>query len=250
VDIMAEMAIPMHCFEIEGLTEAALLACEEALLDARERESGPNLLWFWEPRSFFVVGGYSRSLAADVDMNACLARHIPVLRRCSGGGTVLQGPGCLNYGLVLQMTPESPWHTISQSNAWIMNKQRQAVAPLLQRPVEIHGVTDLTLDNRKFSGNAQRRRRRFLMFHGCFLLQLDLSVVEAVLRPPSLQPQYRHGRTHGAFLVNLQVPAEAVKKTLRQAWNAVEVGFNPPVARIEDLVRTQYTNPAWINRAG
>ena len=41
-------------------------------------------------------------LAKDVDEPACRADGVPVLRRASGGGTVLLGPGCLCFSLVLR----------------------------------------------------------------------------------------------------------------------------------------------------
>lgn len=215
---MTESPIHFQAFKIEGLGAEQTLACEEALLNRSEQNHGPNLLWFWEPRAFFVVAGFSRPLEEDVDLEACRAMRIPVLRRCSGGGTVLQGPGCLNYGLVLEITPGSPWRTIVKANASIMQCHRQSIENLLQIPVQIHGVTDLTLGNRKFSGNAQRRRHHFLLFHGCFMLDLDLAVVTKVLRLPKQQPPYRQGRMHEDFLVNLHQPAQAIQNALLQSW--------------------------------
>ena len=59
------------------------------------------MLRFWEPNKPFVVVGYANQAAREVDLEACRKLGIPVFRRCTGGGTVLQGPGCLNYSLDL-----------------------------------------------------------------------------------------------------------------------------------------------------
>ena len=45
--------------------------------------------------------------------------------------------------------------------------------------IQVQGHTDLTVDGLKFSGNSQRRRRKFLLFHGTFLLKFDLTLVTA-----------------------------------------------------------------------
>ena len=79
------------------------LAADEALLDWCEEESADEILRFWEPRQHFVVLGYSNRTRTEVNLDSCKKLDVPVLRRCSGGGTVLQGPGCLNYALLLRI---------------------------------------------------------------------------------------------------------------------------------------------------
>ena len=55
-----------------------------------------------------MVVGYANQVEVEVNVPACTARGIPILRRCSGGGTVVQGPGCLNYAVVLRITADGP----------------------------------------------------------------------------------------------------------------------------------------------
>src|SRR6266852_576362 len=91
------------------------LACDEALLDWLEEKGEPEVLRVWEPREHFVVLGYANKAFLEVNLEACLKRRIPILRRCSGGGTVLQGPGCLNYSLLLKIAGEPALRSISQT---------------------------------------------------------------------------------------------------------------------------------------
>src|SRR5262245_19091088 len=71
------------------------LALDEALLLAAEERPAGGVLRLWEwPRPAVVLGA-GCPLAQDVDEAACTAASVPVLRRASGGGTVLLGPGCL-----------------------------------------------------------------------------------------------------------------------------------------------------------
>src|SRR5258708_4786199 len=77
-----------------GLAGALLLEAEKG---------GPALLRFWEWPSFAVVVGAGGKLAEEVHVEQCAADRVPVARRSSGGGSVLVGPGCLLFSLVLPM---------------------------------------------------------------------------------------------------------------------------------------------------
>ena len=223
------------------------LACDEALLDACEDGAGPETLRFWEPERHFVVLGYSNPLGSEVRLEACRSAGVPILRRLSGGGTVLQGPGVLNYSLVLRAA-SAPLRTISGTNKTVMERLRAALQPLLDGPVAAQGDTDLALAGLKFSGNAQRRRKNALLFHGTFLLGLDLSLVEKLLPLPRKQPAYRGGRGHREFLTNLPLGPTPIKGALVKAWEARKSAAPPPVERLRELARNRYADPAWTGR--
>jgi len=223
---------------------AANLAADEALLDACEA-GGAEVLRFWEPTEYFVVLGYSNVAAREANLENCRRAGVPVLRRCSGGGAVLQGPGCLNYALILHIDEDAAHqtHSIPSTNQSVMERQRVALSDALKRLVAVEGISDLCLDGRKFSGNSQRRLRRALIFHGTFLLNFDLGRVEEFLAIPSRQPEYRRGRSHGNFLANAPVSSESIKKALREAWSA-----NQSLREVPDwepLVRTKYATDDW-----
>ncbi|MCX6894537.1 MAG: lipoate--protein ligase family protein [Verrucomicrobia bacterium] len=197
------------------------IACDEQLLDDAERGDGGEVLRVWESPQPFVVVGYGNTIATEVDVAACAARGIPVLRRCSGGGTVVQGQGCLSYALILNIAANPELRNVTAANRFIMERNRRTIAECGVRSAEsiaVQGHTDLTLDGLKFSGNAQRRRRQFILFHGTFLLNFDLALISELLPLPSRQPCYREARPHEKFLTNLDLPAVAVKAALRRAW--------------------------------
>jgi lipoate-protein ligase A len=222
---------------------AANLAMDEALLDACEEDAGGEVLRFWEPRDYFVVAGYSNHIAAEVDEEACRRENVPIYRRCSGGGTVLQGPGCLNYTLILRIDGNDAVQNITAANQHVMGRHRKALSALVGRAVRLAGHTDLSLGGMKFSGNAQRRKRHALIFHGTFLLNFDLTLMEKFLPMPSRQPDYREGRPHRLFLMNLGLSADAVKTTLRQAWSSVESLENVP--DYQRLLSEKYSRDDW-----
>jgi lipoate-protein ligase A len=224
------------------------LACDEALLDAAEAGPGDEVLRFWESPEHFIVVGYANKVAAEVNVAACETRGIPILRRCSGGGTVVQGPGCLNYALVLRIIANGPLHNIGIANQFIMRQNRAAIESAIRNPqsaIAVRGHTDLVISERKFSGNSQRRRKHFLLFHGTFLLNFNLALVSELLLMPSKQPDYREHRAHTEFLMNLSMSAEKVKAALRQVWKSEELLKNPPLEKITALVREKYATREW-----
>jgi lipoate-protein ligase A len=224
------------------------LACDEALLDELDEfpDATHPTLRFWMSPTPFVVLGYGNELATEVNTIECRRRNIPILRRCSGGGTVLQGYGCLNYSLTLPITDETA--TITAANNHIMTRHRDVLSKLLNKEVQIQGHTDLTIGPLKFSGNAQRRKRHALLFHGCFLLDFDLDLISSVLTHPTKEPDYRAHRPHSGFLINLHLPAETIKSALAETWNATEKTSLPSHIRLEPLVQEKYGNPSWTER--
>jgi lipoate-protein ligase A len=228
-------------------TPAENLACDEALLDWCEEGGADEVLRFWEPRNYFVVVGYANHLDKEVNLAACAAKQIPVLRRCTGGGTVVQGPGCLSYSLVLCIQ-EANLRNISTTNQFILEKHARVLSEFVGQPVEIAGQTDLTIAERKFSGNSQRRKRTHLLFHGTFLLAFDLPLIEQLLPMPSRQPDYRGNRAHCDFLTNVGLSAGTVKQALRKAWNASKPLEDLPHARIGLLSSQRYNSDSWNYR--
>jgi lipoate---protein ligase len=221
------------------------LACDEALLDFCEAGHSEEILRFWEPASHFVVLGYANKFEREVNRPFCRANGIPVLRRCTGGGAVLQGPGVLNYALILRMDSCGPFRSIAATNEFIMGRHQQVLSTLIGACIEHQGHTDLAIRGKKFSGNAQRRQRRFLIFHGAFLLGLDIGLVEKALPLPSREPSYRAARSHAEFLLNLKLPASTLKSALSEAWQAESPLSDVPSARIERLARDKYALDEW-----
>ncbi|MSU20549.1 MAG: lipoate--protein ligase family protein [Pedosphaera sp.] len=238
----------MKCLELTLPSPEANLACDEALIDLCESGFEDEILRFWEPKDYFVVLGYANKASEEVHLGVCREKQIPVLRRCSGGGTVVQGPGCLNYSLVLRIRDAGPLLSITQTNTFIMKAHKEAIESVVMRPVEVQGHTDLSIHQLKFSGNAQRRKRHCLIFHGTFLLDFDLSILEELLPIPSKQPSYRENRSHTDFLVNLKIAPAPVKECLKKAWNITGALDTIPWRAIDELVKKRYSRPEWNYR--
>src|SRR3974377_1392336 len=108
------------------------LACDEVLLDLCEAGDSDEILRLWALPQYFVVLGYANKASTEVNLAFCRQLTIPVLRRCTGGGTVLQGPGVFNYSLILRIDDSGPCRSIPATNKFILERHRDALDKLVQ----------------------------------------------------------------------------------------------------------------------
>jgi lipoate-protein ligase A len=222
------------------------LALDEALLLDAEA-GGPEVLRLWEwPRHAIVLGAGGK-LADDVSEDACLADGVPIARRSSGGGTVLLGSGCLLFSLVLRFERDPALGDLHASYRYILGRIREGLAPSVGA-VALQGSSDLTLDDRKFSGNAQQRKRTHLLHHGTLLHAFDFAPLSRYLKAPPRQPEYRRQRGHGEFLSNVPIGEVKLRELLRAAWQASELLSAWPVEMVKRLVEEKYERDEWIRR--
>jgi lipoate-protein ligase A len=241
----------MKYLDLTFADPARNLACDEALLEWCETEPNESidrgLLRVWQPESYFVVLGHSNRVAAEANVAACAAAKIPILRRASGGGAVVLGPGCLNYSLVLDGQAHEIKNIVTAFH-YVLERHRHLIETLTGRDVSIGGVSDLTVGGRKFSGNAQYRKSRYVLVHGTFLVNFELAVMERCLLPPPKQPEYRDHRPHLDFVANLDLAAEKLLGGLREAWQADVESDSLPASRVDVLARQRYERADWTNK--
>src|SRR3989338_4411682 len=101
-------------------TPAENLTCDETLLKLCDSGTADETLRFWESSTYFVVLGRADNEETEVNTDACTKDSIQILRRSSGGGTVLQGPGCLNYSLIMKIVDKEHYQNITKTNSFII----------------------------------------------------------------------------------------------------------------------------------
>lgn len=223
------------------------LALDEALVLAAEAGEAGEWLRFWEWPASAVVLGAGGSVAIDVNEPACAADGVPVHRRSSGGGTVLLGPGCLLFSLVLGYDRAKELADVTASYRWILGRVREGLRPVAL--VEQLGISDLAVGGWKVSGNAQQRKARHVLHHGTLLYAFDLSRVGRYLNPPEREPGYRAGRGHEAFVTNLPATADALKHGLAAAFAATPGDVDAGVlGRVPGLIEARYGRADWVRR--
>jgi len=237
--------LPATC---DGVTEN--LALDEALLEeAHEGLVEHAVVRTWMADEPTVVLGSSSRAEDEVDLESCRRLGVRVLRRPSGGLTVVLGPGCLMWTVVVHQPAGPP--PIELIHGAILDPLVAALRTA-GAPVTRLGSSDLAIGPgpaaRKVSGNALRVRRHGVLYHGTLLDAFDLDVIGRVLRHPPREPAYRAGRSHGAFLANLGLGRPVLEAAVRAAFCATRDRDGRPVERVARLVRERYANPAWISR--
>lgn len=232
-------------------TAAENLALDEALLDSADEQIGgqpaaPELLRLWECPQTAAVLGRSGKVAEEVELAACEAAGVPVLRRTSGGGTVLLGPGCLMYSLLLSYEQRPHLRALDQAHHEVLSTLAAALNRLSpELNCEPRGTSDLVSGTRKFSGNSVRCKRNYLLYHGTLLYDFDLPSIEQLLKPPPRQPEYRKQRAHGEFVMNLPLRAFQLREALVSAWEATEPTTSWPQELTRQLLCDRYAQWAW-----
>ncbi len=187
-------------------------------------------LRFWEWTDFAVVMGAGGKEDIDVNSERCLAEGVPILRRKSGGGTVLLGSGCLIFSLVLRYERAPQLRDVNASYRWILGRISKCLSVFA--PVEMAGICDLVTAEKKFSGNAQHRKRNSVLHHGTILYQFPLEQMERYLNMPERQPEYRKGRPHSDFVTNFPATRSQIIEALANEF--ADLQFSQPANSGED----------------
>jgi lipoate-protein ligase A len=240
----------MRLIDLSFDTPEENLAMDEAVLDAVESGHSPATLRFWECPVRFVVTGSAQTPHREVNGEHCAADGVPVLRRCTAGGCVLQGPGSLNYALILPYADFPETRDLHQSYCFILHRMSDALASL-GIPAKHEGICDLAVSGLKVSGNAQRRKKHAFLHHGTLLYRADHEGMARYLREPRDRPAYRGERSHRDFVGELPPAPEALRAAVRRAFSAKEVSDMPApeeLAAMRRLVAGKYATAEWTRR--
>ncbi|HNX91679.1 MAG TPA: lipoate--protein ligase family protein [Candidatus Omnitrophota bacterium] len=235
----------MKIITADILSPEELIAADEYILTKAESGDMGETLRFWGSKKYFVVLGRSGKAGEECFLERCKSDGIPVIRRISGGGTVLQGPGCLNYSLILSNKNINSREIRSSFEA-VLGK---IIGALKDKGIdaEFFPVSDLAVSGKKFSGNAQARKKDFFLQHGTFLLDFDINKATLYLKHPPKEPIYRKGREHGAFMDNIGLSENEIKEMILSIWpvDGEYKLFSHDLSSIKELVLIKYSQDAW-----
>jgi lipoate-protein ligase A len=231
------------------------LAVDEAMLDACEAGFASELLRLWQFDQPVAVLGRGSRVDVEIDTQQCRRESIAVLRRCSGGASIVAGPGCLMYSLVLDLQKRPDLRRLDVVHPFVMQRLADALAPHLD-DIRVQGICDLTWRERKFSGNSLRVARNHLLYHGTLLYDGDLDQIDRCLKTPPRQPDYRRLRDHRSFITNIPLDQPTLIDSIRNAFQSCVAtgdwksdGFDGFIAaQAETLDRQRYSQPDWNHR--
>lgn len=146
------------------------LAAEEYVLKNFEHDN--FMLWRNEPA--IIVGKHQNTLA-EINQEYVRENMIKVVRRLSGGGAVFHDLGNLNFTFIA-----------SGENHQLVDfrKFTQPILEVLQKigiEAKFEGRNDLTIDGRKFSGNAEHVYKNRVLHHGTLLFSAQMADLSSAL---------------------------------------------------------------------
>lgn len=133
-------------------------ALEEWLMDHCDQDC--FMLWRNEKA---ILLGKNQNAYSEINMPYAREKGIKIVRRITGGGTVFTDEGNVMFTF------------ISVSGQKDFSNFRRFTGPILRAlrrmgvPAEFTGRNDLTIEGKKFSGNAQCRYRGKLLHHGTLM---------------------------------------------------------------------------------
>lgn len=160
----------LHCLIGTSLNPYLNLATEEYLLDTVK--PGQLILYLWQNERTVVIGKNQNCMEGMPVPAARGGRRVSG-RRLSGGGAVFHDLGNLNFTLPGAPPPD---YDLSRQMSVILEAVRG-----LGIDAQKSGRNDVTVDGKKFSGNAFCKKGNNSYHHGTLMLRVDTEKVSSYL---------------------------------------------------------------------
>lgn len=213
---------------------------EQLLLEERLlREERKNFCIINSGSSKAIVMGISGKVDELVSKEKAKALSLPLIKRYSGGGTVVVDEDTLFVSLICNRSV-LPCEAYPEK---IMRWSSHIYEEALKIPAFALKENDFVLGEHKFGGNAQYITKDRFVQHTSFLWDFKKEHMDTLLHPKKT-PKYREGRAHTAFLCKLKDHLKT-KETffsllldyLKIKYDAKEI--SPPLKQGESRISTK-----------
>jgi lipoate-protein ligase A len=153
------------------------LATEEYVL----KEIRDDSFMLWRNAPSIIVGKHQNTLA-EINLDYVRENNIKVVRRLSGGGAVFHDLGNLNFTFTMQGE--------GGSNLIDFRKYTEPILEVLIKlgiDARFEGRNDLTIEGKKFSGNAMHIWKNKVLSHGTLLFSSHMPDLGAALNADPLK---------------------------------------------------------------
>ncbi len=147
------------------------LASEEYML----KNLKDDIFMMWRGSSSILIGRNQNALS-EINIEYVKNNGIEVVRRITGGGTVFCDLGNINFTFIAQ----------DKDNFADFKRFTEPIINVLQKlgvNAQFSGRNDITIDGKKFSGNAQYKFKDKLLHHGTILFSSNVNDLSAALNP-------------------------------------------------------------------
>lgn len=160
---------------------AMQMAIDEAILIHRIKNKVPNTLRFftWKPKCLTI--GYFQDINKEVNIEHAKKLNVDIVRRYTGGGAVFHDEE-LTYSLAISETDAS--RDIIESYKKICNAIINGLDAIGIQS-EFKPINDITVNNKKISGNAQTRKQGIVLQHGTILIDVNVKKMFSLLKVPN-----------------------------------------------------------------
>ena len=220
------------------------MALDEVLMHSADYDVPILRLYGWQPPAVSI--GYFQGIDEEVDVKKCEQLGIDVVRRLTGGGSVLHESE-LTYSFITKTYPKN----IMESYSLICDPVVMCINKLGFN-AKFAPLNDIVVGNKKVSGNAQTRKKNTLLQHGTILLDVDVEKMFSVLRIPSEKIKDKmisdaKSRVTGLDRTFEQV-ACALKESFGEKFGSETIADNPTIQETEKtkkLAREKYASEPW-----
>ena len=201
---------------------------EYNLPDAQLMNENTNKFLLWIPDRSYIVLGASNNAKDAVVQEATLKDNIIVLKRRTGGQTVMLTPNNLIISAVI--TDESimkPKDVFNRFNDHIIG----AIEKNHTVKFSTRGISDIAMGEKKIMGSSMYRGQGKLFYHAVLNFNEPSSTFQKYLKHPSNEPDYRKGRMHHEFVTSLKETGYSediyhLKKELTEILSTILSEFN------------------------
>lgn len=161
----------MLCLRSKTNSPAFNLATEEFLLNNKPEDC----FYLYINNPSIIVGKHQNSLA-EINVDYVKKNNIDVIRRLSGGGAVFHDPGNLNFSFIM---------TEQEDKSGDFRKYTQPILDVLKSlgvDAKFEGRNDMTIEGKKFSGNAKCFYNGKVLQHGTILFSSKLPDLSQALK--------------------------------------------------------------------
>ncbi len=154
----------------------------------------------WQPDKSYLVLGQSNKIETSLITEKVESDNIIVLKRPSGGETVILTPNTLVISAVF-INPE-----LKRPHQYFMVFNNLIIKGLLNAGINhvVHkGISDLAIGDKKIVGSSIYHKKDKLFYHAVLNVAESNENIEKYIRHPIREPDYRKGREHGEFVTSL-----------------------------------------------
>lgn len=148
------------------------LALEEYIF---EHYIDDDYFLIWQNDNTIVVGKNQNTIE-EINLDFVQEHSINVVRRGTGGGAVYHDLGNVNFSYITKYDQNAE-HSMQTYTIPIINALKS-----MGIDAKVMGRNDITIDEKKVSGNAQRIYKGRILHHGTLLFDSDLSVLSQALK--------------------------------------------------------------------